>query len=511
MNQSFWNTKRWVAYVAAPALAGCVAVSAEIITPRPFVIAHYMHCYVLGAISPSDARVRNPSILANLQTWPQIDQESEWFTPDLSAISASGSSATVKDFENAERAGIDAFGLLVGPKHLPYSRFSGGLNLIASVAEKQKIKIIPELWADPWATDYELYGERVKQFMDAHPLAFQKWNGKPMFTFEFENFAKHSTLADQSIALQRLAEFLAPWGGFSEAYVIFYISWNAKQDLDAPLFSKANAVAIWTPQDDWSATHSTLVSTVARALRKDFVYPVSPAFYQRRAGGKPMEYGNSFGAAKYIDAWRSAIMLHPVFVEIQTWNDFSEDSALAPTNTSDNTFLELSEYFTLWAKNGTAPTFTSERVMLFHPKQLQDASIGDPTALVTNAAWRHNTPTVDYLDVVTLLTSAAKARLSLADQAWEETIPPGLHEWIIYVPQQVSARRSGEVVAGNGSYPGPTPERTITIAHQFSEGTPQIELTREGRLVAGLKSKVPFLSKGSFQDFTVIGDESILR
>lgn len=489
--------------------ASCFMVSAQE-PPRPFIVAHYVHSYVLGAMSPSDPRVRNSAMLDDLKTWPPMSEESSWFTPTLSTTSSTGAQATQKDFENGERAGVDAFALLIGPKHLPSSQFSRALNLVASVAEHERIKLIPELWADPWSVDYKLYGQHVKQFMDEHPGAFQTWNGKPMFTFELDTLDKHFSPGDQNLGIQSISDFLAPWGGFAGAYVAFYVSWNAEEDVKSSLLAKADILTIWTPQDDWSALHSHIVVDVARKLGKPFIWPVSTAFYQRRAGGRPMEYGNGFGAAKYIDAWKAAFALRPRFVEIQTWNDFSEDSAVEPTNTADDTFLDLTRYFSTWANSGHAPPISNEEVMLFHPKQLVSAMLQDPTALVTNAAWRHKTPTVDYIDVVTMLSSAATARLSLAGKRWEQTIPSGLHEWVVYVPQQDAPFRLGEVKASVGSFPEESAQRSVTIAQGFSEGTPEIHLERDGRVVAHVESRAPYLARGPFQDFTLIGDESLV-
>lgn len=491
-------------------VAVCFTVSAQTAAQRPFVIAHYMHSYVLGAMDPSDPRTRNSGALNDLRRWPPMTEESSWFAPTLSAIASTGAPATEKDFGNGEKAGVDAFALLIGPKHLPNSQFSWALNLVASVAEHERIKLIPELWADPWSVDYKLYGQHVKQFMEAHPGAFQKWNGKPMFTFELDNIDKHFSPEDQSLGIQRITDFLAPWGGFAGAYVAFYVSWDLRHDLQSSLLSKADILTIWTPQDDWSAMHSHLVVDVAQHLRKEFIWPVSPAFYQRRAGGRPMEYGNSLGAAKYIDAWRAAVALRPTFVEIQTWNDFSEDSAVEPTNTGNDALLDLTRFLSEWAKTGHLPSISQEEMMLFHPKQLVSATLQDPTAVVTNAAWRHKTPTVDYVDVVTLLSAPAIARLSLAGKTWEQTISSGLHEWLVYVPQRSATLRPGEVKAGPGSFPGQNAERSVTVAQSFSEGTPEVDLLRGGRVIAHIKSRLPYLAKGPFQDFTLIGDEAFV-
>jgi hypothetical protein len=459
--------------------------------PPPFVMALYMHCYVLGAQNPSDPRVRNPTALDNLQNWPPIAEESEWFNASDAAMAASGASATKNDFEKAETAGVNAFTMLLGPHMLPSSAYSNALNLLASVAQHQKVN--------------KLFGQHVKAFLDAHPGAFQSRDGKPMFALEFDNLSKHLSSSDQALLSARVQEFLAPWGGLAGTYTIMYVPWDVKQGLEVPLLAKANALSIWTPQDDWSALHSHIVVDLANSLHKKVAWPVSPSFYQRRAGGGPMEYGNGFGVAKYIDAWLKVLDVRPEFVDIQTWNDFSEGTAIRPTNATDETLLDLTKYLHQWVERGSQPPITMEQLMLFHPKQLVKASLDDPTALVTNAAWRHKTPTVDYLDLVTFLKEDAVVRVTLGKAQWQETVPAGFHEWIIYAPQPTSPQRPGEVIAGPDSYPAKTPMRSVTLAQPFSEGTPQVQVERRGRVLP-LTSKAPYLARGQFQDFTVIGD-----
>jgi len=474
----------------------------------PLVFAHFMHCYVRGAIVTGVPDKGAPARSPLLEAWPDRSQESQWFAPDLPG---DGIEAIRDDFKMAQDAGLDAMGMILGPKMLPRSQYSGGLNMVATTASEAEVKLIPELWGDPWSEDYTKFGRDIKDFMDAHPNAFLTRNGKPIIIFAFDSSQMFRAHAPVDSALPFIDAFLAPWGGRDKVYIGVYVPYDLMPGLLSPLVAAANAVAVWTPEDDWSALHSGVVFEIGKRKQKDVMFPIAPAFYQRRAGGAPMEYGNAFGAARYIDAWQRAIRNRPPFIDIQTWNDFSEDTQIMPSNTSGDTRLRLTRYFTQWFKTGAEPPVEEERVLLFHPKQLATARLDDPTALSTNAAWRHHSPTVDYIDVVTWLKSPATLRVTVGQRAWEQAVPAGFHEWVIYAPQSTQPPpRKGEALERPDSYPWPNSRRSVTIAPQFSAAIPELRVSRDGGVVSTLVSRCAFVDHGAFQDFTVIGDDALI-
>jgi hypothetical protein len=243
-------------------------------------------------------------------------------------------------------------------------------------------------------------------------------------------------------------------------------------------------------------------------LGKDLAWPVAPAFYQRRAGLKPWEYGNSLGASRYLDAWFSALESKPTFIDLQTWNDFSEDTAVTDSNTTGEAFLHLTRYLADWLKSGQPQPVEQERVMLFRPKQLVRAELADSSAVTNNAAWRHRTPTVDYIDCVTLLRKPGRLEIRSGGAVWAADVPEGLHEFLIYAPGSAPPQRKGQAVAGPSSFPGPSSRRSITVADADVSGTPEAAVSRDGRVVLSVQSKIPLLTSGAFQDFTIIGDEA---
>jgi hypothetical protein len=488
------------------------STSADEVKTR-IVFAHHMHCFVFGAISASDARVSHPEGVRDLKNWPPIEFESQWFAADRSARAAAGITALREDFYDAEQAGIDAFALLVAPGHLPRSQFSVAFDLMALTAVHHKVKIIPELWADSRSANMSMFGAEVKAFMDRHPQALLRLDGKPMIILAtgYDNGADHEPT---EIAKRHLGDLLESLGGRDNLYIVGYGINFAKnitrESTASPIVSTSDAIAMWAPQDDWWGRQATASLGYARSVNKPYAFPVSPAFYQRRAGKAPWEYSVNYGAARYIDGWMRAIESRSAFVNVQTWDDFSENSAISNTNTAGRSWLELTRYLAGWFKSGQPPSFEQEQVFLFHPKQLVNAQLDQADARVSSPRFRHRGGLADYIDVVTILKTPADVTIAVGQDSWSFQAPSGLHEWTIYAPAQVD----GSIVLGFESRPERfvqnSPWRKVKRVRSFDSSTPVVEITRNGERVRRLESRAGYLNRGVFQDLSIIGDVGIL-
>jgi hypothetical protein len=471
----------------------------------PVVFAHYMHCYVPGSFDPSDPHVRDYRSLYEPASSPPLEVESQWFSKEVAETVADGPMATRADFARMEHAGLDAAGLLVAPHHLPDSRFARALHMAAEVAETSAVKIIPELWFDAPETNFDDYGRNLAAFLRAHPGAQKLHHGKPVFLIS-EQVPDGGSAAAREATKDKLDRLFASWGGRDGVELIVNLGFGDKSVQRNSFAQLADVIGMWTPQDDWTSLHSRGVVHAAEAIGKDYAYPVSLGFYQRRAGQPPWEYGNSFGAARFIDAWSRILKLKPKFVEIETWNDFSEDTAIVPTNTHGSTFLHLTRYFVDQLRSGAAE-IGAERAMVFHPRQIAEARLETPKATVKNYAWRHGSPIVDYVDVVTLLKEPARVRVKVGTGIWEREVPAGLHE-LLLISQLPKVRvRGDDVRVGADSLPQSGDPREAIRITTFEAAVPEVELERDRKVIFRVVSRAGFANHGPYQDLTVIGTE----
>lgn len=490
-------------------LVGLFGEASAIEAETRVVYAHHMHCYVFGAIEADDVRTSHPESVRELEGWPPIALESQWFSAERSGRAAAGAVSLQNDFADAERSGIDAFALLLAPGDLRNSRFKTALHLMGMVAEHQKVKLIPELWADSTSEDMRAFGAQVKSFMDAHPGAILKRGGRPMIAIAsgYDNADDHKPT---EIAARHLDDLLAELGGKDNLYIIGYgINFardTAIESTASPIISASNAIAMWAPQDDLSGRQAIASLNYAQSVRKPYAFPVSPAFYQRRAGKTPWEYSVDYGAAHYIDGWMRAIESRSSFVNIQTWDDFSENTAINDSNTAGRSWLELTRYLASWFKSGEPPFVERELAFLFHPKQLASARLDQNDARVHSPRFRHRGGLADYIDVVTILKMPAEVTLTNGRGIWSFSAPAGLHEFTIYAPAQML----GSIVQGFESRPDgfvrSSAFREVKRVRAFDPSAPVVQLARNGRQLLRLESRIGYLNRGVFQDLSVIGD-----
>ncbi|HEY3379317.1 MAG TPA: endo-1,3-alpha-glucanase family glycosylhydrolase [Armatimonadota bacterium] len=479
---------------------------------RPFVYASYMHCFILGGMankgqfnngeSPLRTGVDSPT------AWPEFEQAMRgWWSPALAPLAQSGIDAVRKEFDLAEEAGLDAFGLLVGANHFPKSQFAPGMRLMAQVAMTHHVKIIPDLWNGTLTREqWQLYGEKVKAYMDAYPGAFFTYQGKPVISLGCPLGYGRAVAKARGAKFDEWDEvkaFFTPWGGPEHCYKILNITTDAK-DLDGGYRQAVEAYSIWAAPYSWGDQQHDVVAQLAKADGKDVAWPMSSTYYGGRKGCESMS--ENLGVSRYCDQWRRAIAQHTAFSTVQTWNDFSEDHGIIDNNYRGRTLMELTRYFADWFHVGKAPKITQEKVFLFHHRQLITAKLTEATILAHNDKW-HLTPSTDYLNVVTLLRKPGTVRVQVGGEAWTLDAPAGFHEWLVYVPS--TRTEAGDLKEafnhGAGSYPTSDANRTVTIATRIAAGTPVATLTRRGTVLATVSSRLPLVDTARWQDLCMVG------
>lgn len=484
---------------------------------RPIVYAHYMHCYILGTWSAgSDSWL---SGVEDFDHWPPTErtQRPEW-SARLVPLASSGMAGVKTDFDLAQRAGLDALGLLIANHHLPSSQFAAGMRLAAACAQTHAVKLIPDLWGDsnssegPTHDQWVRYGQSVKDLMDAYPNAFLKRGNRWILSL--------GDIRGKTTPLKSWNDFEAffePWGGIQKFYVIVDTTWhNSQQSFSAaslkPWDENPDAYGMWCATSGWGDPQNRVLLSLARANHKEVSWPINSNFYGGRAACDSM--AEDLGVSRLCDQWRQAIQAKTAFAEVQTWNDFSEDHGINETNYRGDSLIDLTSYFAEWFHRGTEPSIQKERLFLFHHRQLVNAKLTKATILAHNDKW-HLTPAVDYLDVVGLFKKAATVTLRCGDEAWTEKFPKGLHEWLVYVPSQrqdPGPLHEAYTRPDGSSYPLTSPDRTVTVAQVIpGDVTPSATAMRAGQNLGTVTSRTALTSAARWQDLCLIGDERILK
>jgi hypothetical protein len=463
-----------------------------------FIYAHYMHCFVYGAtpeVSGSEDWANwTPTEFTPPSWWPESD------APE----SDSGLPAIQQDFAWGAAAGLDAFAVLSGEGQGWWQKYGPGFDGMAQVAAGGKVKIFPDLWPNSTFTasieDMQEYGQEIKAWIDAYPNAFARYDGKLVIGLG-------ASLTGIPGAAAVFPHFFDAWGGRAGFYVIADVV-SSDDGLWSP---NADAISSWNPAQSWSGgdTLSWLMPDATR-LHMGVVWPITASYFEtHHPWPNPRMMAEDLGVSKFVDRWKKALEDNVSIVQLQTWNDMTEDSAFTNLNVRGTALIDLNAYFAAWMHRGSPPTITSDFVFLFHHRQLTTTSYTDATEIAITEAYASHTPTTDYIDVVTLLTAPASVAVATRDGTWRANAPAGLHEWLLYVPSPITVGTGGNGPAYRqaGSYPVDSPQRHVTVINSLGPGTPMVSVERGGYVVVQGASRIGWPAVARWQDMSLVGDE----
>jgi hypothetical protein len=471
-------------------------------TPK-FVYAHMMHCFIYG---------ETPVHLGSEDwaNWTQHEfDDPSWWPESMAPASNAGVSSVRVDLAMGQAAGLDAFAVFTGDNKPFWKIFGPGLYDLASVAEGTPVKIMPDLWPHPAMTpaDVAVYGQEVKAWIDSHPGAFATRNGKWMLSLG-------GVLNNKAISPAAFNSFYDAWGsdGRSKFYVI--AEPLAAQQAEAAAWAPyVDAITSWRVSSSWSGgIQADWLPRATASYGRDLSWPVIIAFSPTHADQAVRAYAEDLGMSLYIDLWRKAMTNGSQLVQIETWNDFGEDSAITDTNVRGRSIIDLTAYFSEWAHTGRVPEITQERVFLFHRRQLVDTQYTDATKVGNTPSWASHTPSTDWINVVTMLKTPATITATDGTTRWSTNVPAGLHEWLLYVPSTVvgPTTATGAAYLHYDSYPVTSPTRTVTRIRKLTPGVPGVEVVRDGKTLVQGMSRTGWQATAKWQDMSVIGDEWVL-
>lgn len=107
----------------------------------------------------------------------------------------------------------------------------------------------------------------------------------------------------------------------------------------------------------------------AEAYGKDWMEPVAPQDMRPRLSA----YAEAGNTEALRAGWSKAIRDDAEYVQMVTWNDYSESTQFAPSAAHGSAYLEISRYYSDWYHSGTAPKITEDQLFLTHRVQFANA------------------------------------------------------------------------------------------------------------------------------------------
>lgn len=130
-------------------------------------------------------------------------------------------------------------------------------------------------------------------------------------------------------------------------------------------------------------------------------------------------------AFRYL--WDAAIESDSKYVQLVTWNDYSEASEISPSSGTQFAFYDLTAYYTTWFKTGTPPKIKEDAIYYTHRTQVFPFPDGvkaeQQRKPFQNAG---KTPFMNNVEMVALLTAPAIIEIEQGEALYRSNAQAGL-------------------------------------------------------------------------------------
>ncbi|QFY11104.1 DNRLRE domain-containing protein [Nonomuraea phyllanthi] len=229
--------------------------------------------------------------------------------------------------------------------------------------------------------------------------------------------------------------------GIEVALVPCFLDFNRYRDAFAPI---SYGFANWGGRNP--AANSSLTTNIGRAhdMGKIWMQPVSVQD-ERPNQGIYDEAGNTENLRL---TWKGAIDGGAEWVQLTTWNDYSENTQFAPSRNAGWTYLDINAYYLTCFKLG-CPQLTKDVAYVTHRVQPVAAQPSYPETKLMKLR-SGSTAGRDTVEVLTMLTGSATVSVTIGGSVQTYTAPAGVSARTLPLrPGSVSASvsRGGGAVA----------------------------------------------------------------
>jgi Glycosyl hydrolase family 71 len=210
--------------------------------------------------------------------------------------------------------------------------------------------------------------------------------------------------------------------GIQIAFVPTFVTWPAAPAAYAAFsygfadWGTATAAASSGMQGDPKTIHST--------YDKIFMMPVDPQQYRP----KDFLFWEAANSATYRDAWTGSIQGDADWVQLVTWNDFSESSSISPSTdatlqrTIGTGYYNLTGYYASWFLTGQQPQITHDVLYYFYRREATSAAgpaQSQIDSIATGAAQND-------IELLAFLTSPGVLKITIGAKTYTQNAAAGI-------------------------------------------------------------------------------------
>lgn len=217
----------------------------------------------------------------------------------------------------------------------------------------------------------------------------------------------------------RVLEVLRSEHGVRTAFVPLFLDFAAHHEAFAPL---SHGFSEWGSRSYVGQEGNTRDVRKAHALGKIWMQPVSVQDARPNQG----VYDEAGNTATLRSTWTHAIEDGADWVQLTTWNDYSEGTQFAPSLHNGHTYLDLSSYYLTRFKTGSWPEIVRDTLYLTARTQFASA---DPTGgqSLLMAPRKGTAPPRDTVEVLSFLAGPGSVRTTVGSAQRTHEAPAGVH------------------------------------------------------------------------------------
>ncbi|WP_030854557.1 glycoside hydrolase family 71 protein [Streptomyces sp. NRRL F-4474] len=316
-----------------------------------------------------------------------------------------------QEVRTARAAGIDGFTLdLLSLSGKNWDRSNLLMAAARSVDPAFKIMLMPDMTSLK-TDDPRVLAEALATLADAS-AAHRLPDGR-LVVSPFKAEAKNVAWWTEVIRILRADH------GIRTAFVPLFLDFGAHSGEFAPI---SHGFSEWGSRSYVGQESSTRDVRRAHGMGKIWMQPVSVQDARPNQG----IYDEAGNTATLRATWTRAIEDGADWVQLTTWNDYSEGSQFAPSLHNGHAYLDLTSYYLTRFKTGDWPKIVRDTLYLTARTQFADADpTGDQSLLMSLR--KGSAPARDTVEVLSFLTSPAAVRTTVGTTRSSHDAPAGIH------------------------------------------------------------------------------------
>lgn len=201
----------------------------------------------------------------------------------------------------------------------------------------------------------------------------------------------------------------------------------------------------------WGSRRATAASTLEQLvdtvhdLGLVWMHPVAPQDQRPKSG----RYIETEGSEAYRALWRSAIDGDADWVQIITWNDYSEHSEISPSTRTQTAFYDLTSFYVSWFKLGEAPPIERDALYYFHRAHHMDVNVAPPALQPEPFTPLEGPSATDEVELLGLLTAPGTLEIEIDGEIATRDVEAGIVSLVTPITEGTPIfrlRRGGEVM-----------------------------------------------------------------